>query len=68
MEEKRQQLDQVVVNITILLLHAYDVGRVIRSIPVHLILVEGEEAELEEVLGDDSELENKTGWTLKFMN
>lgn len=56
MEEKGQQLDQVVVDVTILLLHADDVGRVIRFVLVDLVLVEGEKAKLEEVLDDNGDL------------
>lgn len=46
-------------DVTILLLHTNDVGRVIRFILVYLDLVEGEEAKLEEVLDDDGDLEGK---------
>lgn len=46
-------------DVTLLLLHADDVWRVIRFIPFHLVLVEREEAKLEEVLDDDSDLELK---------
>lgn len=46
-------------DVTLLLLHADDVWRVIRFILIHLVLVEREEAELEEVLNDDSDLELK---------
>lgn len=47
-------------DVTILLLHTDDVGRVIWFVLIHLVLVEGEEAKLEEVLDDDSDLgENK---------
>lgn len=59
MEEKSQQLDQVVVDVTILLLHADNVGRVIRFVLVDLVLVEGEEAKLKEVLDDNGDLEKK---------
>lgn len=58
-EEEGQQLDQVIVDVAVLLLHANDVGRMIGSIPVHLALVEGEEAKLEEVFDDDGDLERK---------
>lgn len=60
MEEESQQLHQVVVDVAVLLLHADDVGRVIRFVLVQLVLVEGEEAKLEEVLDDDGDLEGKT--------
>lgn len=46
-------------DVTLLLLHADDVWRVIGFILIHLVLVEREEAELEEVLDDDSDLELK---------
>lgn len=46
-------------DVTILLLHPDDVGRVIRFIPVDLVLVEREEAKLEEVLDDDGDLQAK---------
>lgn len=46
-------------DVTILLLHTDDVGRVIRFILIHLVLVEGEEAKLEEVLDDNGDLEGK---------
>lgn len=59
MEEESQQLHQVVVDVAVLLLHADDVGRVIRFVLVQLVLVEGEEAKLEEVLDDDGDLEGK---------
>lgn len=51
-------------DITVLLLHADDVGRVVRLVPVYLVLVEGKEAKLEEVLDDDGDLkEHQTkGW------
>lgn len=56
MEKESQQLDQVVVDIAVLLLHADDVGRVIGFIHGNLVLVEGKEAKLEEVLDDDGDL------------
>lgn len=56
-EEESQQLDQIIVDITIFLLHTNDVWRVIRFILIYLVLVEREEAKLEEVLDDDSDLE-----------
>lgn len=43
-------------DITIFLLHTNDVWRVIGFILIYLILVEREEAKLEEVLDDDSDL------------
>lgn len=46
-------------DITVFLLHADDVRRVIRSILIYLVLVEREEAKLEEVLDDDSDLERQ---------
>lgn len=46
-------------DITIFLLHTNDVWRVIRFILIYLVLVEREEAKLEEVLDDDSDLELK---------
>lgn len=46
-------------DVTVLLLHADDVGGVVRLVLVDLVLVEREEAELEEVLDDDSGLEEK---------
>lgn len=46
-------------DITIFLLHANDVWRVIGFILFYLVLVEREEAKLEEVLDDDSDLELK---------
>lgn len=50
MEEEREELDQVVVDIPLLLLHTDDVGRVERFgfVPLHG-LVKWEEAKLEEV-------------------
>lgn len=46
-------------DVSILLLHADDVWRVIRFVFLHLVLVEGEEAELEEILGDDRDLKGR---------
>lgn len=46
-------------DITVFLLHTDDVRRVIRSILIYLVLVEREEAKLEEVLDDDSDLERQ---------
>lgn len=46
-------------DITVFLLHTDDVRRVIRSILIDLVLVEREEAKLEEVLDDDSDLERQ---------
>lgn len=46
-------------DITVFLLHTNYVWRVIRFILIHLVLVEREEAKLEEVLDDDSDLEWK---------
>lgn len=46
-------------DVTILLLYTNDVWRVIRFILIHLVLVEGEESKLEEVLGDDGDLQGK---------
>lgn len=46
-------------DVTLLLLHADDVWRVIGFILIQFVLVEREEAELEEVLDDDSDLELK---------
>lgn len=46
-------------DVTILLLHTNDVGRVIWFFIINLVLVEGEEAKLEEVLDDDGDLEGK---------
>ena len=43
-------------DITIFLLHTNDVWRVIRFVLIYLVLVEREEAKLEEVLDDDSDL------------
>lgn len=48
-------------DITILLLHTDDVWRVIRFVLIDLVLVEREEAKLEEVLDDDSDLEGQKG-------
>lgn len=59
MEEQSQQLDQVIVDVSVFLLYTNDVGRMIWFIPVYLVLVEGEEAKLEEVLDDDGDLEGK---------
>lgn len=47
-------------HVTILLLYTDDVWRVIRFILIYLVLVEGEETKLEEVLDDDCDLEGKT--------
>lgn len=58
-EEESQQLDQIIVDITIFLLHTNDVWRVIGFNLIHLALVEREEAKLEEVLDDDGDLELK---------
>lgn len=46
-------------DVAILLLHTDDVGRVIWFILIYLVLVEGEEAKLKEVLDDDCDLEGK---------
>lgn len=46
-------------DITVFLLHTDDVRRVIRSILIYLVLVEREEAKLEEVLDDNSDLERQ---------
>lgn len=46
-------------DITVFLLHTDDVRRVIRPIFIYLVLVEREEAKLEEVLDDDSDLEKQ---------
>lgn len=60
MEEESQQLHQVVVDVAVLLLHADDVGRVIRFVLIHpRVLVEGEKAKLEEILNDDGDLERR---------
>lgn len=56
-EEQCKKLDQVVVHITFFLLCANDVWRVIGSVLIHSeFLVEREEAKLEEVLDDNSDL------------
>ncbi len=46
-------------DVTVLFLHTNDVGRVIRFVLIYLVLVEGKEAKLEEVLDDDGDLEAK---------
>lgn len=57
MIEEGQQLQQVIEDVGLLLLHTQDVGWVEGLGPVHLqLLVEGEEPELEEVLDDDCDL------------
>ena len=57
MKEEGQELNQVVVDVAVLLLHADDVRRVVRFVPVNLqVLVEGEESKLEEVLDDYGDL------------
>lgn len=57
MVEEGQQLQQVIEDVGLLLLHAQDVGRVKGLGPVHLqLLVEGEEPKLEEVLDNDGNL------------
>lgn len=43
-------------DVSIFLLHTDDVGRVIWFVLIDLVLVEGEEAKLEEVLDDDGDL------------
>lgn len=48
-------------DITVLLLHADDVWRVVRFVLIDLALVEREEAKLEEVLDDDGDLEGQKG-------
>jgi len=60
-EEEGQQLDEIVVDVAVLLLHPDDVGRVERLVLLLLHLVEGEEAKLEEVLYNDGNLEHKEG-------
>ena len=59
MEEESQQLDQVIVDVTIFLLNTDDVWREIWFIFINLALVEGEESELEEVLNNNGDLEGK---------
>lgn len=55
--EQGKQLQQVVQDIGLLLLHAQDVGRVEGFGTIHLqLLVEGKESELEKVLDDDGNL------------
>lgn len=55
--EQGQQLQQVVEDVAVLLLHPQDVGGVERLGAVHLqLLVEREKAKLEEVLDDDGDL------------
>ena len=57
MKEEGQELNQVVVDVAILLLHTDDVRRVVRFVLVNLlVLVEGEESKLEEVLDDYGDL------------
>lgn len=57
MEEERQELHQVVVHVSLLLLHTDDVGRVERLGFVPLYgLVKWEEAKLEEVFDDYGDL------------
>lgn len=57
MEEESKQLNEVVMHITIFFLHTNNVRWVIRLLFVHLqVLVEGEKAELEEVLDDNGHL------------
>lgn len=58
MEKESQQLNEVVVDVAVLLLDANDVGRVVGFVPVQLVLVEGKEAKLEEVLDDDGHLKD----------
>ena len=53
MEEERQQLDEVVEHVGVLLLHPDDVGLVL--VQFH-ILVPGEEPKLEEVLDHNGHL------------
>ncbi len=62
MEEEREELDQVVVDVALFLLHTDDVGRVEGFGFVQLYaLVKWKEAKLEEVLDDygDLQVENK---------
>ena len=57
MEEQGQQLQQVIEDVAVLLLHPQDVGRVEGLGAVHLdLLVEREEPKLEEVLYHDGSL------------
>ena len=60
MKEESQQLHQVIVNVALLLLHADDVRGVERLALVHLnVLVEWEEAKLEEVFDHNGDLVEK---------
>ena len=59
MEEEGQELNEVIVGVAVLLLHTDDVGRVVRLGLLRLHLVEGEEAELEEVLDADCDLQEE---------
>lgn len=66
MKEQSQELDEVIKDITFLLLHSYDVWGVVRFIFVHLrILIPGKEPKLEEIFDynchlhtDDRNVEN----------
>lgn len=67
-EEESQQLNQIIVDITIFLLHTNDVWRVIGFILIYLVLVKREEAKLEEVLDDDGDLElKKKNWVFELL-
>lgn len=46
-------------DVSIFLLHTDDVGRMIRFVLFYLVLVEGEEAKLEEIFDDDGDLEGQ---------
>lgn len=46
-------------DVAVLLLHSNDVGGMSWFIPIDDVLVEGDEAKLEEVLDDDGDLEDK---------
>lgn len=67
MEEERQQLDQVVVDVALFLLHPDDVGRVEGFGFVQLYaLVKRKEAELEEVLEDYGDLQTEKKKKITF--
>lgn len=46
-------------NVSVLLLHTNDVGRMVRFALVNFALVEGKEAKLEEVLDHNGDLEER---------